>query len=176
MTVQLNPAQKEEIRRLTQLANRRIKAVDRAYRKEGKTILPGELVGEFQVKEQWQTKANPLSRSIKFDDNKAYNAHLKMLRSFETQRPGIKEYTGIQREKLAGAVMTSLGLDDLPDDFQKKLSKMTAPQLADFWQNFSDRATRMGTVYSSEAGMLQNIANYFGEDTAYLLSDATEQK
>lgn len=175
MSVQLNPAQKEEIRRLTQLANRRIKNVEKAYRKEGKTILPGELVGEFQIKEKWQTKANPLSRSIKFEDNKAYNAHLRMLRSFETTRPGIKEYTNIQRSKLADAVMTSLDVDELPADFQKRLSKMTAPQLADFWNNFSDRAIRMGTVYSSEAAMLQNIGRYFGEDMGYLLADATEQ-
>lgn len=173
MVVQLTPAQKEEVRRLTQLANRRIKAVDRAYRKEGKTVLPRELVGQFQIKETWQTAANPLSRSIKFETTADYNKQIRMLREFETRRPGIKEFTNIQRSKLGDAVQTALGIDELPPEFAAKLKKMSAPQLADFWNNFSDRATRMGTVYSSGSTMLQNIGQYFGEDMAYLLSDMT---
>lgn len=169
MSVQLNPSQKEEIRRLTQLANRRIKNVEKAYNKEGKTVLPHELVGDFQIREKWQTKANPLSRSVKFEDDKAYNAHLKMLRSFETTRPGIKEYTAIQREKTIMAVQTAMGMDELDPKFYKKLNKMTAPQMADFWNAFSARAKRMGTTFSSLSAMQDTISDFFPEDAAFLL-------
>ena len=169
MSVQLNPAQKEEIRRLTQLANRRIKNVAKAYAAEGKTVLPKELVADFQIKETWQTKTNPLSRSVKFADNKAYNEHLRMLRSFETSRPGIKEYTNIQREKTSVAIQTALGLDELDPAFQKRLNKMSAPKLADFWNAFSEKATRMGASYSSLSAMQDTIAEFFPEDAAFLL-------
>lgn len=170
MALQLNPAQKEEIRRLTQLANRRIKNVEKAYMKEGKSVLPRELVGDFQIHEQWQTKANPLSRSIKFADNKAYNEHLRMLRSFETSRPGIKEYTQIQRIKTGAAIETALG-KDLPEAFAKRLNKMTAPKLADFWNAFSEKAARMGATYSSLSAMTETIEEFFPEDAAFLLGD-----
>ena len=168
MSVQLNPAQKEEIRRLTQLANRRIKNVEKAYAKEGKAVLPRELVGDFQIRETWQTKANPLSRSIKFEDDKAYNDHLRMLRSFETSRPGIKEYTQIQRAKTSAAIETALG-KELPPGFSKKLGRMSAPGLADFWQKFSERASRMGAIYSSLSAMTETIEEFFPEDAAFLL-------
>ena len=59
MAVQLNPAQKEEIRRLTQLANRRIKNVDKAYAKEGKSVLPKELVGTFKFTKHGKRKPTP---------------------------------------------------------------------------------------------------------------------
>lgn len=176
MAVQLNPAQKEEIRRLTQLANRRIKNVEKAYTKEGKSVLPRELVGDFQIREKWQTKASPLSRSVKFESEKAYNEQLRMLRSFETTKPGIKEYTNIQRDKTALAIKSSLGLDELPDDFTKKLNKMSAPKLADFWQKFSDRSVRMGMSYSSMADMLATVGNFFGEDVGFLLSTAMDEQ
>ena len=173
--VQLTPSQKDEIRRLTQLANRRIKNVEKAYAKEGKKLLPSELVGDFQIREKWQTKANPLSRSVKFETTEDYNKQLRMLREFETRRIGIKEYTSVQREKTAEAVKTALGLDDLPDDFTKRLNKMSAPQLGDFWQSFTNRATRMGTVYSSESAMLAAVGNFFGEDVGFLLSDEMDK-
>lgn len=168
MAVQLNPAQKEEIRRLTQLANRRIKNVDKAYAKEGKSVLPKELVANFQIRETWQTKANPLSRSVKFEDEKAYNEHLRMLRSFETSRPGIKEYTQIQRMKTSAAIETALG-KDLPPSFAKKLGRMTAPTLADFWNKFSERAARMAASYSSLSAITETIEEFFPEDAAFLL-------
>lgn len=168
MTVQLNPAQKEEIRRLTQLANRRIKNVEKAYAKEGKSVLPREIVGDFQVREKWQTKANPLSRSIKFEDEKAYNDHLRMLRSFETRRPGIKEYTRVQRMKTIDAVETALG-KEIPPNFAKKLGRMSAPALSDFWSRFSERTKRMVENYSSSAVMSETIEEFFPEDAAFLL-------
>ena len=135
MAVQLNPAQKEEIRRLTQLANRRIKNVDKAYAKEGKSVLPKELVGNFQIRETWQTKTNPLSRSIKFEDEKAYNDHLRMLRSFETSRPGIKEYTKIQRMKTSAAIETALG-KDLPPSFARNWAGCPRRRLPTFGTSF----------------------------------------
>lgn len=169
MTVQLNPAQKEEIRRLTQLANRRIKNVEKAYLAEGKTVLPKELVADFQIHETWQTKANPLSRSVKFATEKDYNDQLRLLRSFETSRPGIKEYTNVQREKTSIAIQTAMGLDELPPGFQKKLNKMTAPSLADFWNKFSEKAARMGATYSSLSAMQETVEEFFPEDAQFLL-------
>lgn len=161
--IDLNAAQKEEIRRLTQLANRRIKAAERAYAKEGKTVLPKEVVGDFQIKEKWNTKATPLSRSVKFADQKEYRKHLQFLRSFEVSRPGIKEYTQVQRDKTLDAVRSSLGID-VPKDLEKKISKMSAPKLSEFWNAYSDKASKMGMKYSSEAAMATTLNEFFPED------------
>lgn len=159
----LSPAQKEEIRRLTQLANRRIKAAERAYRKQGLDVLPYEVVGEYQIKEKWNTANTPLSRSVKFDDLAAYRKHIQFLRSFEVSRPGIKQYTKIQQNKTLMAVNNSLGVAP-PDELVKRIDKMTAPQLSQFWKSFSERAAKLGVKYSSQSAMEQTLAEFFPED------------
>ena len=45
--VKLTSAQKDEIRRLTQLANRRIKFALKEYERSGGTVLPKEVVGDY---------------------------------------------------------------------------------------------------------------------------------
>jgi hypothetical protein len=46
----LDKAQKEEVRRLTQLANRRIAAARKAFAKEGMSIAPKAVTGGIQIK------------------------------------------------------------------------------------------------------------------------------
>lgn len=167
--IKLTPNQKDEIRRLTQLANRRIKAAERQYRKEGKTILPSEIAGHHQVKERWATKNTPISRSVKFTSHKEYRKQLQYLRSFEVNRPGIKEYTKVQREKTIMAVESSLGAE-VPDSLAKKIDKMTAPQLADFWNTFSDKASKLGLQYSSQSAMQDTMNELFPEDITRIAS------
>lgn len=167
--IPLTASQKEEVRRLTQLANRRIKATDRAYAKEGKTVLPKEVVGEFQIREKWQTATSPLSRSVKFETKEEYLRQLRMLRSFEREKLGIRDYTLVQREKTIIAIETALGVD-LPDRTRKKIEKLSAPKLAEFWNIFSNKASKMGVQYSSDGAMSQTIAEYFNEDLQGLIS------
>lgn len=162
--VKLTPQQKDEIRRLTQLANRRIKAAERAYSKAGHRVIPREIAGDYQVKERWATKNTPISRSVKFESQKEYRKQLQFLRSFEVTRPGIKEYTNIQREKVGMAVKSSLGPEVSFALIEEKLAKLTAPQLAEFWNTFSDKASRLGMNYSSEAVMEQTFVELFPED------------
>ena len=161
--IKLTANQKDEVRRLTQLANRRIKAAEKAYRKEGMSVLPAEVAGKYQIKEQWNTKNTPISRSVKFEDQKAYRKQLQYLRSFEATRPGIKEYTRIQQEKTKEAMETSLGAD-VPDQLAKKVEKMTAPELSKFWKSFSDKASKMGVKYASDSAMNQTLSEFFPED------------
>ena len=167
--VPLTEAQKEEIRRLTQLANRRIKATDRAYQKEGKSILPKEVVGDFQIREKWQTKSSPLSRSIKFETKEDYLRHLRMLRSFEREKIGIREYTNVQRDKTIIAIESALG-EEIPDKLRKKLEKLTAPQLSDYWNMFSNKASKMGIQYASGDNMENTLSEFFNEDINTLLN------
>lgn len=164
--IKLSAQQKDEIRRLTQLANRRIRNAFRAYEKAGKEIVPFEIVGkgELQTKGGWHTEKTPLSRSVKFTTQKEYRQHLQWLRQFELSRPGIKEYTEIQRQKVAQAVATSIGGEYSFSVLMKKLEKMTAPQIADFWNTFSDNARRKGLQYSSEAVMAETFQELFPED------------
>lgn len=162
--IDLTEAQKDEIRRLTQLANRRIKATERAYQKENKHILPKEVVGDFQIREKWQTKTSPISRSIKFETKTDYLKQLRLLRSFERERVGIKEYTNIQRDKTMLAIQTSLGVDDIPEKLRKKINKLSAPKLSELWKVFSDKASKMGIQYSSDGAMAQTLSEYFDED------------
>jgi hypothetical protein len=168
--IALNEAQKEEIRRLTQLANRRIVTATNAYRKAGKDTVPKEMVGPYQIKEDWHTPTMPMSRSTKFETAAAHRAHVKFLQSFDEKakgetRPGIREYTRVQREKTIMAVESSLGVEP-PAKLQKKLRKMTAVQLSDFWNAYSTKTAKMGEKYASDAAMAQTLAEYFPEDMA----------
>ena len=164
--IKLTAQQKDEIRRLTQLANRRIRNAHKAYEKAGKMIVPFEIVGkaELQTKEGWHTKKTPLSRSVKFTSYREYRQHLQWLRQFEVSRPGIKEYTEIQRQKVAQAVASSMGGEYSFTEVMKRLEKMTAPEIADFWDKFSENARRKGLQYSSEAVMIETFQELFPED------------
>src|SRR5699024_3691972 len=148
MAIKLTAAEKDEIRRLTQFANRRIKAAHKAYVKEGKMVLPREVVGDIQLKQDWHTASTPLSRSVVFADRTDYLKRLRFLQSFERRRPTITQYTESSKERTLNALETSLG--EVPSALKTKLSKMTAPQLGDFWNKFSNKASRMGMSYSSE--------------------------
>lgn len=79
-------------------------------------------------------------------------------------RPGIKEYTEIQRQKVAQAVATSVGGEYSFNEVMKRLEKMTAPQIAEFWDKFSENARRKGLQYSSEAVMVETFQELFPED------------
>ena len=161
--IKLTPEQKDELRRLTQLANRRIKNAFKVYEKSGKSIVPKEIVGNTQIREQWHTKSTPLSRSVKFDTYQDYRRHLHYLRSFEVTKVGIKEYTEIQQMKVLHAVKSSLGVE-VPIELRKKISKMDATQLTDFWNDFADKASKLGMQYASETAMMSALEDYFGED------------
>lgn len=161
--IKLTHAQKDEIRRLTQLTNRRIKNAHKAYSKEGMDILPRDVVGDHQIKEKWHTKNTPLSRSTKFTSKKEYRRHLNYLRGFENMRPGIKEYSQIQREKTLQAVESSTGLVPTKT-LEDKINKMNAPQLSKFWNTFSNKASKLGIKYSSNQAMQQTLNEIFPED------------
>lgn len=169
--IKLSPKQKDEIRRLTQLANRRIKAADRAYKKKGLQVLPRDVVGKYQVKEKWHTKNTPISRSIKFTSQKEYRRKLHELRQFEHMRPGIKEYSEVQRNKTKQAIESSLGMD-VPGNLEKKIDKMSAPELSRFWDRYSEKASKLGLKYSSEQAMQETLNEVMGDDIGQLISIA----
>src|SRR5699024_6125830 len=127
--VKLSVAHKEEIRRLTQFANRRIRQAQKVYAKEGKDILPRDVVGkqELQLKDTWHTNKNPLSRSTKFRTTEDYEQHMKFLRSFEEDRPTVTQYAKIQHERTIRAVESTLGYLE-GEQFQDRIRGMTAPQ------------------------------------------------
>lgn len=161
--IKLSDSQKDEIRRLTQLANRRIRAAAKAYQKEGMEVLPYDIAGHYQIKEQWNTKANPISRSVKFESQRAYRKQLQFLRSFETQKMGIKEYSKVQQDKTILAMETSLGTD-VPESLVKKIEKMNAPQLSKFWNTFTDKSIKLAQRYSSNDAMTLTLSELFPED------------
>lgn len=168
MSVTLSRAQKEELRRLTQFANRRIIAVEQAYRRAGKDVLPRELVGDYQIKEKWHTSKTPISRSVKFDSLQDYRRQINKLRSFEIQRDDIWTYTRIQKEKTLQAMESSLGVE-IPPDLAAKVNSLSAPKLGDFWVKFSNASARLGTQYSSNSAMVNAMEDYFQEDIDNLL-------
>lgn len=161
----LSKKQREELRRLTQKVNRRILQAEKIYRKEGRRILPQEVVGKYQTREQWELPSRPLSRSVQFRSKEEYLERIRFLRSFEGKaaRPTMTEFTKYQREKVKEAVKTSLGVD-IPKKLEKKLAKMSAPQLSKFWEQYSENAVRAGVQYSSEAVMSETLAEFFSED------------
>jgi len=160
--VKLSKQQKDEIRRLTQLANRRIANAFKVYEREGKSIAPSEVTGGIQTREQWHSEKYALSRSVKFTSMQEYRKQLHYLRQFEVMRPGIKEYTEIQREKTLQAIESSLG--QIPTGTTKQINKMTAPQLTEFWKLFSDKARKKGMKYASGEVMEDTMREFFPED------------
>src|SRR5699024_7768965 len=108
--VKLSVAHKEEIRRLTQFANRRIRQAQKVYAKEGKDILPRDVVGkqELQLKDTWHTNKNPLSRSTKFRTTEDYEQHMKFLRSFDDDWPTVGQYKKRNHERTSKAIKNTL--------------------------------------------------------------------
>lgn len=172
--VKLTAQQKDEIRRLTQLANRRIKFAEKEYKRSGGTVLPREVVGDLQIKEKWATPNTPISRSVKFQSEKDYRKQLQFLRSFDPKsskqgaRPSISQYTLLQRDKTRNAIETSFG-QEVSEAINDKISRMTAPQLNEFWNTYSMKSAKLGLKYSSGDAMRQTITEFFPEDKDKLL-------
>lgn len=163
MAHNLSASQKEEIRRLTQLANRRIKASSKAWEKWGGDIAPKELAGNHQIKEQWNTSTSPLSRSVKFESKADYLQQLKYLKSFEHDKMNVTEYKKLQIDKLNIAVTSATG-EYLSPAIQKKLDKMNPVELSNFWDKFNDNARKLGVKYSSGDNMEHTLTEFFKED------------
>ena len=168
MAFSLSHAQKDELRRLTQFANRRILAVAREYQYAGKDVLPRELVGEYQIKEKWHSGKTPISRSVKFDSMQDYRKQLNKLRSFEVQKDDIWTYTRVQKTKTLKAMETALGVE-VPPELVNNIDSLSAPKLANFWTVFSNKASRLGVQYSSNSAMVQAMEDFFKEDINHLL-------
>lgn len=169
--VKLTQRQKEEIRRLTQRANRRIIGAYKEYAKHGREIPPAKVTGGIQTREQWETSSLPLSRSTQFATNAEYRERLRFLRSFDmgpASRPTMTEYTNIEREKIRVAMRHTLGTDP-GARLDKQLTRMSAPQLAEFWHRFETNASRKGVHYSSDAVMAETLEEFFQEDLMHLL-------
>ena len=168
MAVKLTDAQKNELRRLTQFAKRRILAVAREYKYAGKDVLQRELVGEYQIKEKWHTTKTPISRSVKFDSMADYRRQINKLRTYEVEKDDIWTYTRVAKNKTLQAMETALGIE-IPPDLANKVNSLTAAKLGDFWKNFNNKVVRLGTQYSSNSAMVNAMEDYFQEDIDNLL-------
>ena len=172
--VNLTTQQKDEIRRLTQLANRRIKFAEKEYKRSGADVLPREVVGDYQIKEKWATPNTPISRSVKFESERDYRKQLQFLRSFDPKatgggsRPSISQYTLIQRDKTRNAIETSFG-QEVAGAINDRITRMTAPQLTEFWNTYALKSAKLGLKYSSGDAMQQTIMELFPEDKENLL-------
>lgn len=169
--VKLTERQKDEIRRLTQKANRRILQAFKEYEKHGREIPPAKVTGGIQTYEQWETAKLPLSRSTQFATEAEYRERLRFLRSFDmgqAARPTMTEYTNIEREKIRVAMRHILGTDP-GAKLEKQLGRMSAPQLAEFWERFEENANRKGVQYSSDAVMAETLEEFFQEDLDHLI-------
>jgi hypothetical protein len=185
----LDKAQKEEIRRLTQLANRRIAAARKEFGVNG--ISPSAITGGIQLKEDWFSEKYAISRSIKFENEAAYREQLKFLQSFDPKakgytRPSLSEWAEVERNKTVAAVESVLGVDSLAEAFPdpvdengnslldgkkkpvlglySKIMKMRARDMDAFWRVFSDKAKKVGPKYNSNAIMMDTLAEFFPED------------
>jgi hypothetical protein len=170
----LDKAQKEEIRRLTQQANRRIAAATKAYEKAGQLRAPKALTGGYDIREKWFSEKYAISRSVKFASEKEYLAQLEYLRQFDPSQkdkradyaPSLTEYAEQERANTTAAIENILDVsveEDLPD-LAKKISRMTAPQITAFWKAFTRRAQKMGVHYSSVQAMEDTLREFFPED------------
>lgn len=168
MTINLTTTQKSELRRLTQLANRRILSAKERYRGSGQEVLPREVAGDYQLESSWHTPKTPISRSIKFESMDEYRKKLKMLQRFDRNRPDIWTYRTNLEQRTVNAVETSIG--EFPPSLMERFHQMSVPELNTFWKMFSDRAVRFGALYSSDQVMTMTLQDFFQEDMDNLLN------
>lgn len=178
-----DPRLREEIRRLTQLANRRIRTTAKQYERAGKRVLPSEVVGNrpnLQHRGGWHTPNTPLSRSIVFDSEKEFRKHLRFLQSFDPKisgrsaRPTISEYTRTQRSKTAQAIESSLGME-VPTKLLERINTMSAPELSEFWKRYSDKSRQLGVRYSSTQAMQETLNEIFPDDVQAMLDNTLKR-
>ena len=175
----LNAYEKNEFRRLTQRANRRLKAFQVEYAKHGKSVIPQELTAGFNIQHTSQlNSANyaPSRSHTRFADKKEFNQYMKMLRRFESSRadsvPTVREYASINRSKLAQAFDTA-GVK-LTQDQIKKLSKMSSVEISKFWDEYYNKAKRLGIRYASDS-VMEDMIDYLDSNKATLLKGALKR-
>lgn len=185
---QLTPQQKEEFRRLTQKANRRIAKAFREYEKEGLRLVPKALTGGFlQSRKEWKSQQYALSRSVtQFKSRKDYLNYMKRLRQFDVKEekggvPTFTEYKAVIANKIEAAFMTSISkikLGDLEKDVMnivlQSLRSMDMFDQKGFWDKFEEYGSKMGIQYSSEAAMIAAAMGelHMREDIKPIIIDA----
>lgn len=162
--VKLTDRQKDEVRKLTQFANRRIKRAFKEYEDAGRTVVPTDLTGFLNTRDEWHTASTPLSRSVVFESEQEYRRTINRLRQFRHTAPDIKTWTDDQRVVTLAGLETALG--DVPDEVINKVLEMDAVQLSEFWDKFTKNARRMGAQYSSLQNMQDTLREFFPEDFA----------
>ena len=169
--IKLSAAEKEEVRRLTQKANRRIKAFLKMYEQAGYKTIPKEVTSGLQVqsRQQFQTDKYAISRSVKFESRADFKKHMKMLKQFDPGRadsiPTVREYNKVQQKKILTAFETA-GVDP-SSDLKKRIAKMTAPDISKFWKDYGRMGQRKAMEYSSEGIMLELAKQYSKQDAAW---------
>ena len=173
--IKLTTEQKNELRRLTQLANRRIAAFTKEYEKHGLSIIPYEVSGGIQTREQWHTEKYAISRSTKFKSEIDFKRHMRWLKQFENPliRENVTLYTRTQRVKTLRAMETALG--GVTDEQREMIERMSAGELALFWDTFSNVANRKGVQYSSDSALSQTW-ELFNEDKEATIKKAVGRK
>lgn len=173
--IKLTNEQKKELRRLTQLANRRIAAFTKEYEKYGLSIIPYEVSGGIQTRKQWATEKYAISRSTKFKSEIEFKKHMQWLRQFENPviRETVTSYTKTQQKKTLQAMETALG--GVTDEQRRMIESMSAGELALFWDTFSDIANRKGVQYSSDATLYQTW-ELFNEDKDAIIKKAIARR
>ena len=170
-------SQVDLIRRLTQKANRRITQAFKIYEETGKHRIPGTITeGRITTREDWASEKYPLSRSIVFESEKAFQKHLAWLQRFDLPEargglPTMTEYQHIQGNKILLAMQTALGGAapyDMPPEIMEHMYKaimnMSAPEQTDFWKAFQKRGQKLLDKFSSKAAMEQALNEFFGKE------------
>lgn len=171
MAFRLTKEESAEIKRLTQFANRRIIALQKAYEKEGRSIIPKELSMGVQTRAQWVTDKTPISRSVKFQSEEDYKKQLRELKKL-ANTPNLTAYTEIQKNKTLSAIRTIMG--DVPPELEDAIGEMNTPQLAAFWETFEEESRRLGLKYSSDSALETTISEFFPEDMNRLKESSLE--
>lgn len=186
----MTPQQKEEFRRLTQKANRRIAKAFREYEKEGLKLVPKALTGGFvQSRKEWSSQKYALSRSVtQFKTKKDYSDYMRKLRQFDIPEesggvPTYTQYQDIGYIKIMRAIETALGntgMNSLPPEIKKvledRIRQMTVIEQSDFWKFYEIKGGKLGLQYASNAAMETVLEElYFKEDIKPVIIDAIVQ-
>lgn len=162
--IKLSPAEKEEVRRLTQKANRRINSFLKVYEQAGYKVIPKEVTAGLQVqtKQQFQTDNYAISRSIKFESRADFKKHVSMLKKFDPGRadsvPTVRDYNKVNRSKLLMAIETAGAKVD--PQLKKQINKLDSAGISRFWKDYQTRAMRKGLQYSSQAVMTETLESF----------------
>lgn len=166
------PREWKEYTKLTDRANRRIKAAAEEFGKYNTDILPYDLTGDWQMKQDWKTEKQPISKSKgQFNSRAEFRVQLSKVRKLASPTGDtITTYLKKQTDKTILGIRSAIGV--MTPELEGHIRLMNPIQQNRFWAKYHYRSREMGNSFSSDALLTQMIKELLPEDIYSIVQDS----